>query len=161
MMTIKSKVMTPQALFVLTSKRSEYSDEIARLNKKEELMLNRRLKVFERQERVAQSILKKHKREAERLDKLVSERSKQSINLAQYDIKRAMARASGGYGVPASGQSMAAVRLPALGYPHSVMTSQSEPRQTRSRGSRRHLKIMSMRDMKTSVLVEEDSGYKR
>ena len=154
MVTMKPKRMSPQALFMLTSKRSEYSDEIARMNKKEELMLNRQLKVFERQERVAQSILKKHKREAERLDRLVSERSKQSINLEQYDIKRATARV-GGHSDPTNDQSLATVRLPALGFQHDTMTSQSNRRTRRSRVPRQSLKMMSMRAMKTGVMVED------
>ncbi|KAK2145199.1 hypothetical protein LSH36_696g01092 [Paralvinella palmiformis] len=158
---MKSRTLSSQALFLLTLRRSEYSDEIARLNKKEDIILARRLKVFERQERVAESLLLKNRREAEQLEKTVLERSRQSMDLAQYDTMRAMARNSC-YGEMRNGQSLAAVRLPQLGQgqlSRQHQQQQQQPRQTwrRSRVSRYNLNMMSMRAMKTGVREDKAS----
>ena len=152
---MKSRTLSSQALFLLTLRRSEYSDEIARLNKKEDIILARRLKVFERQERVAQSLLLKHRREAEQLEKTVLERSKQSMDLSQYDTMRARARSTCYGGDPVNDQSLAAIRLPHLGHAHAQATSNPRPTWRRAHLSRHNLKMMSMRAMKTGVMQEK------
>ena len=46
---------------------SEYCDDVAKLNKKEDMLLARKLRILDRQERVAQNIFRRSIHEAERL----------------------------------------------------------------------------------------------
>ncbi|KAK2173227.1 hypothetical protein NP493_892g03014 [Ridgeia piscesae] len=72
---------------------SEYCDDVAKLNKKEDMLLARKLRVLDRQERVAQNIFRRTIHEAERLQ--VAARTKQKRpDLQQFEYARQMARNS-------------------------------------------------------------------
>ena len=67
---------------------SEYSDEVTKINKKEDLMLERRLRYLERQERVSQSMARKAVHEIHRLKSSILDNNYRAPDLMYYDMKR-------------------------------------------------------------------------
>ena len=65
----------------------EYSDEVTKVNKKEDLLLERKLRVFDRQERVARSSLKKVMSDIERFKSTLN-MEHPTMDLEHYDKKR-------------------------------------------------------------------------
>ena len=82
---------------------AEYSDEVSKLNKKEDLLLERKLRVFDRQEKVAQNTLKRSINDVERF-RLSLESDKCTPNLSVLERQKELAKAFQ-YGVPSAGRS--------------------------------------------------------
>ncbi len=97
---------------------SEYSDEVSKINKKEDIMLERKIRFLERQEKISQSLLKKNKNEIERLKASISNNSYRSTDLTQYDQLKAHDRANSHHTTTRSGgvtwRDSSSVRLPPL-----------------------------------------------
>ncbi|KAI0207938.1 hypothetical protein LSAT2_007384, partial [Lamellibrachia satsuma] len=84
---------------------SEYCDDVAKLNKKEDMLLARKLRVLDRQERVAQNIFRRTIHEAERLQNAARPKQKRP-DLQHFEHDHQMARTSRyGSGIEASYRS--------------------------------------------------------
>ena len=78
-----------------TSKRmfhSELSDEVTKINKKEQLLLQRRLRSLEKEERMANYAIDQTVKEAEKLQMTVLDCSRLRPDLRDYDARKSLAR---------------------------------------------------------------------
>ena len=78
--------------YLVRVRRSEYSDEVSKMNRKEKMMLDRQLKVLSKQKRVAEHILNKTIYEAECLKLAVKDRSNRALSLQQYYNRKTIIR---------------------------------------------------------------------
>ena len=82
---ISGKVINSVGMKRTANFYAEFRDETSRFNKKEDTMLQRQLRVLQRQERVANHALRKTRQEAERLRKCVRDSSDRTLDLTEYD----------------------------------------------------------------------------
>lgn len=73
---------------------SEYGDDVTKSNKKEDMMLSRKLRVLERHERIAEHVIKKTIQEAERLKHCVGDQTCLAPDLKCYDLKKYLNKTS-------------------------------------------------------------------
>jgi len=92
---------------------AEYGDEVAKINKKEDLMLARKLKFLDRQEKVAWNLIRKNMKEIEKLKTSITNDSCRATDLIHYDMKRSRDKASR-YGSVHYERNPTNVRLPPI-----------------------------------------------
>ena len=70
----------------------ELSDEVKKINKKEEMTLKKKIKFLDRQENVSLNIISKDIEEVKRLKSSIKDSSSLSVDLATYDRSREIAK---------------------------------------------------------------------
>ena len=70
----------------------ELSDEVKKINKKEEMTLKKKIKFLNRQENVSLNIISKDIEEVKRLKSSIKDSSSLSVDLATYDRSREIAK---------------------------------------------------------------------
>ena len=70
----------------------ELSDEVKKINKKEEMTLKKKIKFLDRQENVSLNIISKDIEEVKRLKSSIKDSSSLSVDLATYDRNREIAK---------------------------------------------------------------------
>ena len=77
---------------------AEYRDEVDKYNKKQEVLLQRHLRVIRRQERVTQGVIKKCRQEVRQIKVDIKNTESHSMDLSDYDALKEFQRIVGGNG---------------------------------------------------------------
>ncbi|ELU00129.1 hypothetical protein CAPTEDRAFT_189752 [Capitella teleta] len=117
-LTMTLPVLKGSECLIGRMRRSELSDQVNKMNRQEEKMLQRRLRVLRKQERVAEHLMDRDIHDAERLRRFIDDKNGRAIDLNQYDTRKSTHKSDNyAYGV----------KFPPLTTGNSYMTSTPRP----------------------------------